>query len=237
MPLLPARSASCRWRAKTAPMARSSPNVGSAGAREISLKWGTRCERVCTERGFAPGSTRYTACVDDKSSPPIGAAVVRLTLGTVFQGGYMRQGRCFSSARSGHGPSQLRRPLPVQVQANVSAQVHRRETSPSSRHLPPVGEQRVGHHPAMPITFERRGVRKDFPPLTTVQGYFYQWRDRWTVGIDQPPRVDAGARGGCVRCQSLGRGDRRDHRGGRSARIRRWREDQGPQGHILTVTD
>ena len=38
MPLLPARSASCRWRAEDgAPMARSSPNMGSAGARGISL--------------------------------------------------------------------------------------------------------------------------------------------------------------------------------------------------------
>ena len=33
---------------------------------------------------------------------------------------------------------------------------------------------------------------KDFPPFTTVQGYFYQWRDDGRWEIDQPSPVDAG---------------------------------------------
>lgn len=53
-----------------------------------------------------------------------------------------------------------------------------------------------------------RMLPKDFPPFTTVQGYFYQWRDDGRWEIDQPSPVDAGARGGWARGEPVGRGDR-----------------------------
>ena len=78
-----------------------------------------------------------------------------------------------------------------------------------------------------------RMLPKDFPPYTTVQRYFYRWRDDGTWERINHTAGDAGARGGRPRGEPIGRGDRQpvgqDHRGGRPPRVRRRQEDQGPQ--------
>ena len=78
-----------------------------------------------------------------------------------------------------------------------------------------------------------RLLPKEFPPYTTVQRFFYGWRDDGTLAADQPPSAAGGARGGGARRQPVGGGDRQsvgqDHRGRRAARLRRRQEDQGPQ--------
>jgi hypothetical protein len=53
-----------------------------------------------------------------------------------------------------------------------------------------------------------RMLPKDFPAIYDRTGLFLPVAGRWTVGIDQPSPVDAGARGGWARGEPVGRGDR-----------------------------
>ena len=61
-----------------------------------------------------------------------------------------------------------------------------------------------------------RMLPKDFPPYTTVQRYFYAWRDRRDVADHQPCAADGGARSGGPRGKPDRRRDRQpvgqDHR-------------------------
>ena len=74
-----------------------------------------------------------------------------------------------------------------------------------------------------------RMLPKDFPPFTTVQGYFHQWRDdgRWE-SINHHLLMQALEVAGREASPSAGVIDSH-HRGGWSARLRRRQEDQGPQ--------
>ena len=77
-----------------------------------------------------------------------------------------------------------------------------------------------------------RLLPKDFPPYTTVQRYFYAWRDR-ALADHQPCAADGGARSRRPRGKPDRRGDRQpvgqDHRVRRPARLCRRQDDQGPQ--------
>jgi putative transposase len=93
-----------------------------------------------------------------------------------------------------------------------------------------------------------RMLPKDFPPFTTVQGYFYDWRDNGLFENINFHFAAAGARSGGPRSQPVGWGDRQpisqDHRKWRAARLRRDQEDQKPapakaggrKRHIVTDT-
>ena len=78
-----------------------------------------------------------------------------------------------------------------------------------------------------------RLLPKEFPPYTTVQRFFYGWRDDGHLAADQPPPAAGGPRGRGSRGQPFGGGDRQpvgqDDGGRRAARLRRGQEDQGPQ--------
>ena len=68
-----------------------------------------------------------------------------------------------------------------------------------------------------------RMLPKDFPPISTVQRYFYAWRDDGLWQTDQPCAADGSARGGRTRGQPHRRRDRQpvgqDHRGRRPMRL------------------
>jgi transposase len=87
-----------------------------------------------------------------------------------------------------------------------------------------------------------RLLPKEFPPFSTVQRFFYRWREEglWqTINHSLVMRTrDADARGGRLRGQSQRRADRQpvgqDHRDRRAARVRCRQEDQRTQAHVLT---
>ena len=85
-----------------------------------------------------------------------------------------------------------------------------------------------------------RMLPKEFPPYSTVQRYFYRWRDtgpweRINHTLLMPARAAAGREASPkpAPLQNGGRGNRQpvgqNHRGGRPARVRRRQENQRPQ--------
>ena len=83
-----------------------------------------------------------------------------------------------------------------------------------------------------------RMLPKEFPPYSTVQRYFYRWRDTGTwEPINHTLLMQARAAAGREASPNLplqtGRGNRQPvgqiHRGGRPARVRRRQENQRPQ--------
>src|SRR5512132_2401690 len=75
-----------------------------------------------------------------------------------------------------------------------------------------------------------RMLPKDFPPFTTVQGYFYDWRDsglfeRINFELLRQARDTAGR----APSPSAGEPIGQDHRKRRAARLRCGQEGQGPQ--------
>ena len=78
-----------------------------------------------------------------------------------------------------------------------------------------------------------RMLPKDFPPFTTVQGYFYDWRDNGLFENINFSLAAAGARSGGPRSQPVGWGDRQpigqDDRKWRAAWLRCGQEDQRAQ--------
>ena len=64
-----------------------------------------------------------------------------------------------------------------------------------------------------------RALPKDFPPFTTVQHYFYDWRDRNVLASDQSCAGRAHAPGGGTQAHSFGW----DHRQPECENHRKWR--------------
>lgn len=78
-----------------------------------------------------------------------------------------------------------------------------------------------------------RALPKNFPPYSTVQGYFYAWRDDGVLGGGWARLGGGGAGSGRPLCEPFGRDDRQpvgeDDGSWRAARLRWRQEDQGQE--------